>query len=416
MTSNDQYPRYRFVIEALLFLTYAAFGLSWMGITPVMNDIQAAYSVSSTGLGLLTTVVALAKVFTPLLTGLLALRIGIRRTILIGSACICCAALVPYAPSFPVFLTERFVFGIGGAMVVTLLGPMAMGWFPQVELPIVNALNNVAVNTGISITLFTTVPLAARLGWQHTLLLYGLLSVVLMVAWAACGRDARTVAAASDTAMRPVYYRDVWRLRETWLIALAFTGPLALYLAFNTWLPRYYMEVFGMSKAAASHFTGLFNVVGIPTAVAAGFLTRQLGLRRPLIIAAGVVMGFAACGMFMLNRSSLILIAAVVLGICLFTYVAPLFTIPMELPGLTPRHLGLMMATVFSCAYAVSALSPLLVGFLRDFTGSYVPGLLVWSIFSAVLAIAGMLLPETGPARKQSVSHTPQFDQALQHA
>ncbi|MBV8062951.1 MAG: MFS transporter, partial [Nevskia sp.] len=397
MTSTETPSRYRFLIEALLFLTYAAFGLSWIGITPLLGEVQAAFGVSRADLGLMTTVVAIAKVAAPLLTGLLALRIGLKRTILIGAFCMGVAALVPWAPGFKLFLAERFLFGIGGAMVVTLMGPMAMGWFPAAELPIVNALNNVAVNTGISITLFTTVPLAAWLGWRLALCAYGLLSLVLAVVWALFGRDAGATRPQATAAQADVRYAEVWRLRETWLIALAFTGPLALYLALNTWLPHYYVEVYGMDKATASHYTGLFNLIGIPTAIAAGFLTKQLGRRRPFIIGAGLLLGVAAAGMFLVNRPAVIMVSAVLLGVCLFTYVAPLFTIPMELPGLTPRHVSLPMATVFSCAYAVSALSPILVGYLRDATGSYLPGLLVWSAFSWVLAIAGALLPETGP-------------------
>ena len=35
-------------------------------------------------------------------------------------------------------------------MVVTLLGPMVMRWFPRRELPVVNAFNSVAVNTGLA--------------------------------------------------------------------------------------------------------------------------------------------------------------------------------------------------------------------------------------------------------------------------
>jgi sugar phosphate permease len=181
---------------------------------------------------------------------------------------------------------------------------------------------------------------------------------------------------------------------------MSFAGPLALYLAFNTWLPTYYQEAFHMTKEAASQYTGLFNLVGIPTAIACGFLTQKLGLRRPFIIGAGVLMGFAGFGMFLFNSPVLITIAAVALGISLFTYVAPLFTAPMELPGMTPQHVSLMMGTVYSFAYFFSSLSPVVVGALRDTTGSFVPGFAIWSVGAFALALGGLLLPETGPRAK----------------
>lgn len=396
--------RYRFVIEALLFLTYAVFGISWIAVTPLIGDLQAEFDISGAQLGMLNTMVSVAKVVAPLVTGLLAVRIGIKKTILLGSLCICFAAIAPFATDFRLFLASRFIFGIGGAVVVTLLGPMVMQWFPAAERPIVNAFNNVAVNTGITITLFATVPLAAALGWRKTLLAYGVLSVVLMLAWAVLGRDRASESTMDGSA--PVRYAEIWRMSETWTIALAFAGPLALYLAFNTWLPKHYVEAFGMSKLAASQATGLFNLIGIPTAIAAGVLTKQLGLRRPFIIASGLLMGVAGFGMILVNHPAVILASAVLLGICLFTYVSPLFTIPMELKGMSSQHVSLMMGTVFSVAYLFSSLSPIVVGYLRDLTGSFVPGLALWAAFSWVLAIGGLLLPETGPkaaARRQPV-------------
>ncbi len=57
-------------------------------------------------------------------------------------------------------------------------------------------------------------------------------------------------------------------------------------------------------------------------------------------------------------------------------------TLLMELPGVTPRHVGLMMGTMFSFCYVVSAFAPTLVGFLRDRTGSFVPGFVALTVFS----------------------------------
>ena len=46
----------------------------------------------------------------------------------------------------------------------------------------------------------------------------------------------------------------------------------------------------------ATTLAGVLRTAGYETA---GFLTRQLGLRRPFIIGAGLLMGFAAFGMFL---------------------------------------------------------------------------------------------------------------------
>ena len=392
----------RLLVGALMFLIYAAFGLSWVATTPLIGDIKAALDLQDTQLGLLTTAVAVGKIVAPLVTAWLSIRLGVARTLAIGAIAICACALTPFLRDFTGFLAPRFLFGIGGAMVVTLLSPMTMQWFGASERPLMNALNNVSVNTGITVTLFATVPLAERLGWQHTLLAYAGLSVVLAGLWLVFGRDtapreATPDRAASSKSAAAAGYRDVWSRRETWIIALAFAGPLALYLALNTWLPRHLIESAHLTKSTASQLTGLFNLVGIPTALGMGWATQKLGLRRPFIIGAGLAMALASLALVLGRGMNIWIPAAVVLGMAFFTYTAPLFTLPMELPGFTPRHVALLMGTVFSVAYSVSALSPVVVGWAHDVTGSYVVGLVPWCLGSLVLAAGGWFLPETGP-------------------
>ena len=410
---------YRYVVEAILFSTYAAFGLSWIAVTPLLPEIGGELHATNAQLALLNSAVSAAKIIAPLITGWAALSFGLKRTILVGTLCICAAAFLPFAHSLEPLLLGRFIFGLGGAVVVTLLGPAVMQWFGAGELPIVNGINNVAVNTGITITLFATVPLATRVGWRNALLLYAGLNAACALAWALFGRDRSTergerserkrgsaepVARPPHTAVArkgSVRYADVWRRRETWLITGAFLFPLALYLAFNSWLPSYYVEARGMTRLQASRYTGLVNLVGIPAAIVGGVLTRRLGLRRPFLLGAGVAVGFGALGMLLLGDPALLRVSAVVLGTAFFIAGAPLLTLAMELPGVTSQHVGLIMGTMFSCAYLFSSVSPILVGWLRDRTGSFLPGLLVWAVASWALALCGLFLPETGPGLRR---------------
>lgn len=396
LVEEQRSSSYRYVVEIILFVTYAAFGVSWIAVTPLLPELGTALHANNAQLGLLTTAVTVAKIIAPLLTGWAALRFGLKRTILVGALCILSAAFVPFAHSLAPLLVARFIFGLGGAIVVTLIGPVIMQWFATGELPVINGINNVAVNTGITITLFATVPLAAKIGWRNTLWIYAAVNAVCAIAWALLGREGaprKTGAAQASTAR----YADVWRMRETWLITAAFLFPLALYLALNSWLPTYYVEAFGMTRLTASRYTGLFNLVGIPAAVIGGVLTKRIGLRRPFLIGAGAAVGFGALGMILFRDPVMLRLSAVVLGTAFFIAGSPLLTLAMELPGVTAQHFGLMMGTMFSAAYLVSSLSPLLVGWLRDRTGSFVPGLVAWAIASWALALCGLLLPETGP-------------------
>ncbi|MEW6283757.1 MAG: MFS transporter [Candidatus Eremiobacterota bacterium] len=389
-------PKTRYLIEGLLFCIYFAFGVSWLAYAPLLPELERHFGVDHARGALLISLVSMSKAFVPILTGYLAARAGLGRALLVGAALSALALVCPLAPDFGSLLALRFLFGVGGAIVVTLMGAVTMQWFPREELPMINGLNNVAVNTGITVALFSAVPITRALGWRTGLMALGALSVLLAVLWGLYGAGRTQAAArAASTQPRPAL-GDILRRRETWWIALAFTGPLSLYLSLNTWLPTYYQTAFGLEKAAASQTTGLFNLVGIPVALLGGYLTARLGLRRPLIVLAGLLMPLGALGMIHAQEPALRLASAAVLGASLFLYVAPLFTIPMELPGMTPPAVALQSGVVFSVAYAVSFVAPTLVGWLEQSTGSFAPGLTLFALTSSSLALAGVLLPETG--------------------
>jgi cyanate permease len=226
----------------------------------------------------------------------------------------------------------------------------------------------------------------------------------MMLAWALLGRDPETAVSAGGAAGKDaakVRYMDVWRMKETWLASLAFTGAVALYLSFSYWLPSFYMETLHFERAAAARYSGIVNLAGIPSAIVSGYLTKELGVRRPFLLVGGAITGVVAFGMFLFSSPAIIMASAILLGIALFIPTAAIATLLMELPGVTPRHVSLMMGTMFSFCYVVSAFAPNLVAFLRERTGSFVPGFVALTVFSWVIFASGLFLPETGPGRKK---------------
>lgn len=387
----------RYLIEALLFTTYLVFGISWLAYAPLMPELMEAFDFNKAQGGSLISFVSLAKAFVPLFAGALAARFGLKNALLLGALFSGLAVVIPFLPNYEALVVGRFLFGMGGAVIVTLMGPLVMTWFPKEELPVVTGFNNVAVNTGITVATFSTVPLSLHLGWRATLVLFGALCALLAVLWALLGSSGPiTREVSTATVETKPSIAEMMRRTETWWLALAFAGPLCIYLALNAWLPAHMEQAFGLDRAAAGKVQSLFNAVGIPVAIISGFLCKKLGQRRPMIIVAGILMPVSSWFLVTTADPQLRIIAAVGFGVSLFLYVAPLFTIPMELPEMDASRLALMMGCVFSLAYCISFLSPILTGYLADQYGSYALGLKIFSVSSVLLAIGGFLLPETG--------------------
>lgn len=388
----DKPHPYRFLIEALLFLSYFVFGLSWIGYAPFLKDIQGQYSLDYTRTGLVISAVSFAKTFIPFVAGLIAVKFGVARTLLAGNIFICASLYSPFAAHFSELVASRVLFGIGGAIVVTLLGPAVLQWFPRNELAIINGFNYVAVNSGITLSLFITIPLAMKFGRVQTLAGYAFVSAAVTAGWLLFGRD--RIRAPRGSASGSGGYLEILKMKEVWWLTFAATGPLCIYLVFNTWLPTFYKESLGLAPTRASQLTGLANVVGIPSAIIAGLLTQKTGRRKPFILLSGLLTGTAAFGLFLTSNLALLSISAVVFGIGLFLWVSPLTTLAMEIPGITPQKLAVLNGVLFSFGYLMAFLAPLIAGALRDWTGSFIPGFVAFSIFSYSLLFGGLALKE----------------------
>jgi MFS family permease len=96
------------------------------------------------------------------------------------------------------------------------------------------------------------------------------------------------------------------------------------------------------------------------------------------------------------------IIALAIYGVFGVIYMPSVLTIPMELPGMTPETGSLMLAFALGAGNLGGFIGPLIVGYLTDLTGSYLPGFFICCVLSLSLFVGGLLLPETGPNAKKT--------------
>ena len=227
--------------------------------------------------------------------------------------------------------------------------------------------------------------------------LYGALALVGVVVWLVVGRERRvegrqlTTPSLSDLCA-------VLRSRMTLLLQFAVAGGFAMYTGITSWLQSYYHEVRDMTLSEASAITGLLPLVGIAATLVGGVASTRLGRRRPFIIVPGLVMIVAALGAFLATSDALIYASVLLLGFSAWIYLPALFTILMEISGMSPTRLALTIAAILAAGDVFGFLGPIAVGISTDVLGSYLPGLTALAFASATLFVASLLLPETGTA------------------
>ena len=396
---DQQVSPYRFVIAGLSLALNFSLGLSFFAVAPLLPLIRDDYDINRGTASLLIAVVIMIQAALSIPGGVLVGRIGVSRVFTGGWLLAGAPVLSVLTGQFATLLILRLAYGVSFALLIPALGPLLMQWFRPRELPLINSMNLVAVSVGITVSTFFAAPLADVLGWRGVLSLFGGFTLAGALAWMVLGRTREEV----QGTVQHISAREIWsvlRSRTTLLLALADVGPFAQYVALTAWLPTYYHEELGMSLSKAGFVVGLLPLAGVFTLLLGGLLALRVERRKPFLIVPGVLVGFAGFGSFLAGSTPMLYLAMILLGFCSWLYLPILFTIPMELPDMTPQRLALVWAMILTIGSTASFISPAVVGSTTDILGTYWPSFSLWAVFSWSLLLAGILLPETGRGRR----------------
>ena len=383
---------YRWVMAALSLTAHFVLGLNLFGISPLLPLIIEDYQISRVSAGMLISLPMLVGAVLGIPGGMLVSAIGVRRANLVGWVAMAVLSLSFVAPNFPAMLSLRLAYGIGLAMTITSTGPLLMGWFSQKEVLVMNALNTALVSLGVAISVAGAAPLAAMTDWKIAMSLFGVLGVAGAVAWAVAGRDAPF----SGSRPAPITLRQtlgVLRGRTVVLLVLTDAGVLVQYTALTGWLPTFFNEHRGMSLGEAGLVTGVLPFIGVFAVLLGGALPLRFGSARPIFLISGVAAALGGIGTFLLPGTTMIYVAAAVLGFGSWFYVPMLLTLPLRMSDISPQNLAVIYGSIMTFSGIAMFVSPILVGAFRDISGSFLLGFLVCWAMSWTALLAGALLP-----------------------
>ena len=379
-------------MAALVLAGHLSVGLNVFAASPLLPLAIDDYDVNRATAGLLVALPLLVAAALGLPSGVLIARIGLRRAFIIGWTAVALVSLSGWAPNFTALVLLRSATGLGFAFILTATGPLLMQWFRPKELTVMNALTTAALSLGIALSVATAAPLAELMDWQMALTIYALPGIAGLLAWLVLGR----VSGGTPMTGAGISLREVWavlRNRTVVILLAADAGILIQYAAFTGWLPTFYNEDRGISLSQAGFITGLLPLVGMFAVLAGGVVALRVASPRALFAASGLLAGLGGLGAFLLPGPALIYPAVVVMGIGSWVYVPKLLTLPMQMVGMTPERVAVVWGSLLTFSGFAMFVSPILVGGLRDISGSFIPGLAIAAAFSWALLLAGILLP-----------------------
>lgn len=384
---------HKYLVEGLVFTSYVLFAMAWVGGTASMNNIMASMHIESyASASLISGAVTLAKIVGTFGAAYLTFKCGVKYAFLVAALLIVTGIVTPYAPNYELLLLSRFFMGLGGAFMIVYFNPIVMRWFAPEERPVINGLNAVAFNVGTAIVLWGMPSINAMSGgWQQSLLIFSLVSLVLALLWLLVQFDHVQNSNSSKTDEQAIYtYLDGLKDSFNWAYALTYSGLLSFYICLFTFYPQA-----GISQ---SKWVIGFGIIGT---IAGILYSRKQPLRLPIIRLSGLLIFLTVLGLSFGTASWFQTLCAIVLGFCIFLPVTALVSIPHELPKMTSQKITVIFSLFWSISYLISTLVLWLFGKLVDINqGSYFASFVLITLLSATVFVGSYFLPETGQAKE----------------
>jgi len=379
-------PQTRWLLAFVLFITVISAFLDRVSVSVLFTNtvFQDAMGTgfNPTLLGLLMTSFLFAYGLSSAALSFVGDVFGPRRCLAVGAVIWgVLMACMGTAGSFGVMLTYRVLLGVFEGPQYSLIGSLVKRWFPPGERARATSIWMVASPLGSMVGFPLTIFLVAGYGWRMSFFVLAAINILLILPLVLMFvRDQPPGGAASVETVQPrtsyrqsvsLFIRD-WRF---WMIVISTSGSLTYLWGLNSWLPTYLVKVHHVDLQQATFFASLpffLMFVGeIAGALVADRTGRSALVSGVSLFLAGAVMYFVPWMHEAQSAGLLIGVSAFFWGACTPTKNALALSI---LPlGAVATGVGLYNGI----GNLVGSLSPVAMGALIAFTGSYQTGFMV---------------------------------------
>jgi cyanate permease len=381
---------------------YGALLFVWLLLPAYLTPIIDALGLSGTQAGVLTGAIPLTYIPLGLLSGLVIDRVGARRGIGVGLALAGIGQIGrSFASDFPTMLVLTLVMGVGATGLTFGLPKLAAELYPARLVGRAASVYLIASYAGSAAAFSIGRPLIGPMlgGWRPLFFASGAATLGLVGLWAVLawhvpagrhdGDDTGfSIASLSDDIRTVVTHRDI-RL----LIVL---GTMYLFVlhGIQSWLVAI-LEARGVAVEVAGSVTALLVVGQVIGVLAIPAIAERFGRTRATVIGCGLLGALGALGLLVVPSVVLLLAIPIIFVGLGVGGLSPLIrSIPVELNDIGPALTGTAVGLVYAFGEIGGFLGPVLMGALRDTTGSFTAGIVLCAIAALIAAGAGVAMSD----------------------
>lgn len=383
-----------YVAAVSFFALFSIVGLALYGLPFFYDFMVTDFGWSRTQV---TSGNALSKLIVGPLFGFLAGwmvdRFGPRRMMLTG---ILMAGTALIGLSYTSSIWMFYLFYLFNALGYVFGGPLPnqvliSRWFDRARGKAMG-LAYVGIGVGGTIVPLLAVGLIEAFGWQGALRAIGVLIIVIAMPLAFFVRDEPGDAADAGAvrSAASVSVREVLRSRYFYLLAIGSMASIAAVGGTNQHLKLFLGLDQGFDQARVARIVSLVLASSIVGRLTMGWLADRFP-RKYVMLLIYFLVATAIPLLFVSSEPGMIYLFAVVFGIGLGGDYMIIPLMAGDLFGV--QVLGRVMGIVLTADGVAEAVAPMLVGYLRDTSGSYVSGFTTLIALALLGAVAVMLLP-----------------------
>ena len=376
-----------------------------MILSPILVPLMEEFNLSYTQAGFLFSAYFYAYILMMLPAGFFGDRFGRKSILTVGAICWSIATfLIGAAATFYQIFLLRVVMGLGQGTYFGNDRPIISICTPREKMGLGQGLSMIGMGVGLALGIVLGGIITQAMGWRVTFFIMAVPAFLFcFLLWKFIREPPKTV----EHHGREISYISVFKSRD--IIVLSLVSFLAFYphWLWATWTPKMFLEAGVKELAEASTFASLTGFSCIPGLLLSGIISdrlvrRGIGRKFPITVFLLITALFTVLMGFGLETSASVWSLAFFLffgmaflwGIWTFLYAIIADIVPKEV-------YGIVFGFVNSVGFANAIIAPLLAGWIRDVTGSFVWACYLATIFLIVASVLALMIKPAFKAKPE---------------
>lgn len=375
------------VILAIVFIA-STLRAPLTSVGPVVDEIKHVMEINNSVTGILTTIPLIIFAIVSPLVSRVTSRITMSRTILYSTILLIIGLYLRVAGDFSLFIIGTLVLGIAIAFGNVVL-PSYVKWYFPMQIGIATGIYSGTMNFtaglggGLSFPLSQT-PLGFRLSLSFWIIL-GIIAIILWIPKARKGAklEKQTI---DETQVKHHKKVNIVKSKLAWMVALTMGFQSMVFYTVVAWVPSILVDR-GVDPSTAGYLLMLNQFSQVPMTFSFPIIASKLKDQRILVVIITILF-LTGFGLFFTQSLVLLVIGMVIAGLAM----GACFSLCMTFFSIRARTSdGSISLSGFgqSVGYLIAAIGPFLIGYLHDYTGNWISGIIALLLMSLLFFIFG---------------------------